>query len=167
MVVETFGEFRREALLMNGLEHPNLVMLEGMCLESNNTSGPLNDMLIITEFVQLGDLYHYLNNHENPLDWELRMRIATDIALGMDFLHAAVPPIIHNDLKSPNILLVTNEPRAAVVAKVADFGKYLSYLFKVYLNFLIRPPPPNTPIKKHRFEQHECAQLERKECPQP
>jgi len=129
MVVETFGEFRREVLLMNGLEHPNLVMLEGMCLESNNTSGPLNDMLIITEFVQLGDLYHYLNNHENPLDWELRMRIATDIALGMDFLHAAVPPIIHNDLKSPNILLVTNEPRAAVVAKVADFGKYLSYLF--------------------------------------
>jgi serine/threonine protein kinase len=65
------------------------------------------------------------------------MRIAYDIAQGMQYLHNIKPPILHRDLRSPNIFvsilieasfisnrkqLVSLDETAEVVAKVADFG---------------------------------------------
>jgi len=50
------------------------------------------------------------------------MKISLDIACGMRHLHEASPPLVHKDLKSPNILLVSFHPKAPVMAKVADFG---------------------------------------------
>ena len=92
---------------------------------------------MVTELVPLGDLYALLHSrakemeekgltpdsNEGVLNWPLTLRYVVDIATGMNFLHTAIPPIIHNDLKSPNILIVsetlsTTEP----LAKVADFG---------------------------------------------
>ncbi|KAF2285859.1 hypothetical protein GH714_008454 [Hevea brasiliensis] len=56
-------------------------------------------------------------NHE-PLSWDLRVYIALDVARGVEYLHdGAVPPVIHRDIKSSNILL-DNSMRA----RVADFG---------------------------------------------
>tara|TARA_R110002050_G_scaffold254991_2_gene393620 strand:+ start:228 stop:701 length:474 start_codon:yes stop_codon:yes gene_type:complete len=41
----------------------------------------------------------------------------------MHFLHSFFPPVIHRDLKSPNILLCElHDMQAPVIAKVADFG---------------------------------------------
>jgi serine/threonine protein kinase len=37
-------------------------------------------------------------------------------------LQSFVPPIVHRDLRSPNIFLVSLDENAPVVAKVADFG---------------------------------------------
>jgi len=39
------------------------------------------------------------------ITWPLRLKIAKDIAKGMAFLHGLTPPVIHSDLKSPNILV--------------------------------------------------------------
>lgn len=39
------------------------------------------------------------------LDEKRRMRFAVDIARGMNYLHSCVPPIVHRDLKSPNLLV--------------------------------------------------------------
>ena len=69
-----------------------------------------------------GDLMDGLSRR-NPItkspmmSWKTRIQIAADIAEGMAFLHSRRPPIIHRDLKSPNVLL-DNENRA----KIADFG---------------------------------------------
>jgi serine/threonine protein kinase len=40
----------------------------------------------------------------------------------MQLLHSQTPPIVHRDLRSPNIFLVSTEENAKVNAKVGDFG---------------------------------------------
>ena len=54
--------------------------------------------------------------------WPSRISIALDIARGMAFLHGMMPPIVHRDLKSPNILMTINPKTGRYRAKVADFG---------------------------------------------
>ncbi len=47
--------------------------------------------------------------------------MALDIAAGMNFLHSLSPPLLHRDVKSPNILIKSTDYRN-VTAKIADFG---------------------------------------------
>lgn len=43
--------------------------------------------------------------------WKIRQKLMLDIALGMEFLHCQVyPPIIHRDLRSPNIFVLYVPP---------------------------------------------------------
>ncbi|PRP75101.1 leucine-rich repeat-containing protein [Planoprotostelium fungivorum] len=110
---KVFNEFRREVFIMSGLEHINLVRLMGLCLDP---------LAIVTEFMSCGDLYGFLHDTTQELNWILRFKIAHDIANGMSFLHSAKPPIVHRDLKSPNVLLASTDFTSSVVAKVSDFG---------------------------------------------
>ncbi|KAF2313711.1 hypothetical protein GH714_012827 [Hevea brasiliensis] len=58
------------------------------------------------------------DEEELVLGWEERLQIALDVSHGIEYLHeGAVPPVIHRDLKSANILL-----DQSMRAKVADFG---------------------------------------------
>ena len=53
-----------------------------------------------------------------PLDWPTRLKVAVGAAQGLCYMHhECVPPIVHRDVKTSNILL-DSEFRA----KVADFG---------------------------------------------
>ncbi|KAG5401668.1 hypothetical protein IGI04_016275 [Brassica rapa subsp. trilocularis] len=57
------------------------------------------------------------------LSWENRLRIVLDTALGLEYLHTGcIPPIVHRDIKSTNILLDQN-----FQAKLADFGLSRSF----------------------------------------
>eukprot|EP01104_Vermistella_antarctica_P012308 TRINITY_DN3540_c0_g1_i2.p1 TRINITY_DN3540_c0_g1~~TRINITY_DN3540_c0_g1_i2.p1 ORF type:complete len:764 (+),score=118.30 TRINITY_DN3540_c0_g1_i2:1890-4181(+) len=103
-------EFLKEMTIMSVLRHPNVVLFIGASLEPP-------DHLLLTEYVALGSLRDVLDNQRIRLPWPLRVRMMSDAAKGMLYLHKQNPPIIHRDLKSPN-LLVTSE----FVVKVADFG---------------------------------------------
>jgi serine/threonine protein kinase len=111
-VSSAFREFRRECWIMTGLEHPNIVGLKGLCMDP---------LCLVTEYLPHGNLFDFLHS-DVTFDWTLRLKIAMDIAAGMEFLHSSTPPIIHRDLKSPNILLKSLEAKSPAVAKVADFG---------------------------------------------
>lgn len=50
-------------------------------------------------------------------DSEIVMGILEGVVRGMMYLHSSKPPILHNDLKSANILIGSN-----FSAKIADFG---------------------------------------------
>ena len=81
-------------------------------------------MRMILEYVPEGDLYHFLYATPAPqMDYTLQMKMCLDIAAGMRFLVSVQPPIIHRDLRSPNIFVnrVTSELND-VCLKVADFG---------------------------------------------
>lgn len=63
---------------------------------------------------------------DSGLEWPKRYDIILGIARGIAYLHEEVqPPIIHRDIKAPNILLDNNfDP------KIADFG--LALLFPAH-----------------------------------
>jgi serine/threonine protein kinase len=107
---KVFSEWRREVETMRSLSHGNIVAMRGICLDP---------ICMLLDFCNSGDLYHFLV--ENDMFWKLRLSIAADIAAGMGILHSVTPPIVHRDLKSPNVLMHRLES-GAFVAKVADFG---------------------------------------------
>ncbi|KAF8007304.1 hypothetical protein BT93_K1336 [Corymbia citriodora subsp. variegata] len=82
-------QFINEFLILSQINHRNVVKLLGCCLE--------------TEF---------------PVSWDTRLRIATEIAGALFYLHSVASiPIYHRDVKSTNILLDEKYR-----ARVADFG---------------------------------------------
>ncbi|KAL2635786.1 hypothetical protein R1flu_007265 [Riccia fluitans] len=105
-------EFQTEVMLLGRLHHRNLVNLVGYCAERGQR-------MLIYEFMGNGSLAGWLYDQTgDPLSWENRVRIAQDVSRGLEYLHeGAVPPVIHRDIKSANILL-----DGTMTARVADFG---------------------------------------------
>jgi len=62
-------------------------------------------------------LYRLIHRPNSQLDERKRLRMALDVARGMNYLHNSTPVIVHRDLKSPNLLVDKNW-----VVKVCDFG---------------------------------------------
>ncbi|KAG4970638.1 hypothetical protein JHK85_037059 [Glycine max] len=66
-----------------------------------------------------GSLYRLLHRSgaKEVLDERRRLGMAYDVAKGMNYLHKRNPPIVHRDLKSPNLLVDKK-----YTVKVCDFG---------------------------------------------
>ncbi|XP_058198834.1 putative serine/threonine-protein kinase-like protein CCR3 [Rhododendron vialii] len=109
-------EFDSELASLSRLHHKHLVELVGFCKEND-------ERLLVYEHMSNGSLYEHLKENDregsNILNsWKMRIKIALETARGIEYLHNyAVPPIIHRDIKSSNILLDANW-----TAKVSDFG---------------------------------------------
>ncbi|OMO66472.1 hypothetical protein COLO4_30550 [Corchorus olitorius] len=108
-----------EVKLLSRVHHGNLTNLVGYCYEDGH-------MGLIYEYMANGNLKQLLSGRNTyTVSWEERLRIATDAAQGLEYLHYGCnPPIVHRDVKSENILL-----NDKLQAKIADFG--LSRIFSV------------------------------------
>jgi serine/threonine protein kinase len=73
------------------------------------------------EYVPHGTLYEVIHS-DIKLEMITILRIAENIASSIKRLHDIQPPIIHRDLKSPNILVVSLDPTIPVLVKLADLG---------------------------------------------
>ncbi|KAL5807519.1 hypothetical protein ACOSQ4_030252 [Xanthoceras sorbifolium] len=109
---ERFKEFLREVAIMKRLRHPNIVLFMGAVTHPPNLS-------IVTEYLLRGSLYRLLHKPgaREVLDERRRLNMAYDVAKGMNYLHRRNPPIVHRDLKSPNLLVDKK-----YTVKVCDFG---------------------------------------------
>ena len=90
---------RAEVGLLATLRHPNTVAFVGVC------SAP---PAIITELCGRGSLTDVLSAakcYPASLPWPMRLRMTIDAAAGLHHLHSQSPPILHRDLKSPNLLV--------------------------------------------------------------
>ncbi|XP_020219017.1 LRR receptor-like serine/threonine-protein kinase GHR1 [Cajanus cajan] len=108
-------EFSIEAKKFANIRHPNVVGLRGYYW------GPTqHEKLILSDYISPGSLASFLYDRPEregpPLTWALRLKIAVDVARGLNYLHfdRAVP---HGNLKATNVLLDTGD----LNARVADY----------------------------------------------
>ncbi|MCO5591932.1 hypothetical protein L7F22_045925 [Adiantum nelumboides] len=105
-------EYRRQVQAIGGLRHDNVVPLRAYYLDKEEN-------LLVYDFMQNGSLYALLHGSRsvgiNPLDWEVRVRIAETAARGLAAIHAH--NMVHGNIKSSNVLLKSN-----LESCVADYG---------------------------------------------
>ncbi|XP_043714509.1 serine/threonine-protein kinase-like protein At3g51990 [Telopea speciosissima] len=104
------NEVDNEIDILFKVHGPRLVNLLGFMNDSR-------DRLLVVEFMSNGTLYEVLHNSSRPPNWGRRIRLALQTAEAIDTLHSSIPPVIHRDIKSANMLIDRN-----FNARLGDFG---------------------------------------------
>ncbi|CAH0696544.1 unnamed protein product [Spodoptera exigua] len=100
--------FLKEVAVLRSLKHRNVLRFVGVLYKDKR-------LHLVTEYVPGGTLYQLLQDSTVPLSWEVRARLARDVAAGLGYLHRR--NVIHRDLNSHNCLV--REDKTVIVA---DFG---------------------------------------------
>ncbi|CAK1555684.1 unnamed protein product [Leptosia nina] len=106
-------EFAIEVRQLSRVCHPNIVRLYGACTQGAH-------VCLVMEYAEGGSLYNVLHVRPKPkYSAAHAMSWARQCAEGVAYLHAMKPkPLIHRDLKPPNLLLVAGGQKL----KICDFG---------------------------------------------
>lgn len=106
--VSRFQEFQTEAYLMSLLDHPCIVKFYGVMLHPPR---------MVLQYVDGCDLFQFLHPldpvtntpisiSQESISWQRRYKIAYHIASGIHYLQSITPPVVHRDLRSPNIFVI-------------------------------------------------------------
>ena len=107
----TLDRIRREIRTMAQIRHPNLVLFIAAVL--NEQTGPM----IVTELLDISLRQAYQANRVGAN----KRRIFQDVSSALVYLHQQREPIIHRDVSSANVLLISS-PNDTWLAKLSDFG---------------------------------------------
>lgn len=145
---EAIADFRREISVLKSLRHPHIVLLLAYSTTANHEC-------LISELMKcsLLDVFKAHIVQGTKMNHRQQIAYATQLALGMNYLHTCKPPVVHRDLKPANLLIDHSG-----VLKISDFG-----LSK------IRPDPSKKETEKYvmtgetgsyRFMAPECFRHE-------
>lgn len=113
-IMKTEGDVSQEIQILNKVNHSNVIRLSGVSFNEGH-------WYLVYEYAANGSLSDWIfsNNKmsdEKFLSWIQRMKIALDVATGVEYLHSFTsPPHVHKDLKCSNVLL-DNEFKAKVAS---------------------------------------------------
>ncbi|XP_028805057.1 MDIS1-interacting receptor like kinase 2-like, partial [Neltuma alba] len=105
--------FHNEVKMLTEIRHRNIIKLHGFCIHNQC-------MFLIYEYMERGSLFYVLNNDDEAkeLDWSKRVNAIKGIANALFYMHHdCIPPIIHRDITSSNILF-----NSKMEAFLSDFG---------------------------------------------
>jgi len=132
-------------------------------------TGGWTQMLLITDYYDLGSLYDFLQN--NVLDHEAAIKLALTAIQGISHLHTEIfgtkgkPAIAHRDIKSKNILVKKDGSSV-----IADFGLAVRYdsesnevdiapNTRVGTRRYMAPEVLNESLVTSSFESYKCADM--------
>lgn len=103
--------FSAEVSTLGSIRHKNIVRLLGCC-DNGKTR------LLLFDYISNGSLAGLIHDKKTCLDWNARYNIIMGAAQGLAYLHHdCIPPIVHRDIKTNNILV-----GPTFEAYLADFG---------------------------------------------
>lgn len=112
LTAEGLAAFKSKVELLACLRHPNIVLFIGATFDN------LSNVGLVMEYLERGDVSSLLHS-SITLTWsDPLLKIATDVAQGVSYLHNCDPPLVHRDLKSSNLLCTRTYS-----CKVSDFGE--------------------------------------------
>jgi class 3 adenylate cyclase len=101
---------KTEIRLLNQIRHPNCVLFLGAAYHEKN-------IYMVTEYMSHGALGEILVNPSIQIELKTKLKIATDISNGVNYLHMLTPALLHADIKSGNVFV-----NADLRGKIGDFG---------------------------------------------
>jgi tRNA A-37 threonylcarbamoyl transferase component Bud32 len=107
ITAELRAEFENEVTMLSFLRHFHTVLLMGTCTKPPH-------LAVVTELVDCS-LFEALHRRRRDVSMEVRLDIAKQVAVAMQFYHGA--GVVHRDLKSHNVLLDVHYH-----VKICDFG---------------------------------------------
>jgi hypothetical protein len=112
-------ELREHIKRLVFIRHPCIVTVMGAV----SLKSEVNKLRIclVMELMECGTLADILHNHIFHLEAQTVLQFIQNITRGMNFLHSCSPPIMHGDLKSPNILIDSH-----FNAKISDLAMNLN-----------------------------------------
>ncbi|KAF1313570.1 Protein kinase, partial [Globisporangium splendens] len=109
---EGLKDFKVRVELLAMLRHPKIVQFIGATFDN------LANVGLVLEYLERGDVFSLLRS-SMALTWsDPLLKIATDVAQGVTYLHNCDPPLVHRDLKSSNLLCTPTYS-----CKLSDFGE--------------------------------------------
>ena len=106
----TVRRFEEECHILSRIRHPNVVQFLGVHFEKD-----ARVPILVMEFLPF-NLSNCIEQY-GTLPNEISYSILHDVANGLCYLHNQIPPIIHRDLSSNNVLLTRD-----MTAKISDLG---------------------------------------------
>ncbi|XP_068655261.1 serine/threonine receptor-like kinase NFP [Aristolochia californica] len=120
-VKQTRGDVTEKLAILQKVNHANLVKLNGISIDGDGSC------FLIYEFAENGSLDKWLYPKSTAssssslmfLSWRQRLKIALDVANGLQYMHEHTRPIVvHRDIRTSNILLSSQ-----FKAKISNFSR--------------------------------------------